>query len=606
MTDWSTAVPDWQDRILTGRSLVPDLPLFREEAARALRVFKRLRLPDVIGTPTIAEACGEWFFPIVGAMFGSYDPDRNVRMIQEFFELIPKGNSKSSNGGAVMVTALIVNRRPEAEFLLIAPTKEIADIAFKQAKGTIKIDAELSKLFQIQDHIKKITHRKSGATLQIKAADTDVITGSKATGTMIDETHVFAKRANAADIFVELRGALTKRPDGFLFQTTTQSKAPPSGVFAEELKLARAVRDGRMKLPLLPILYELPDRISKDGGWKDRKLWPLVNPNLGRSTSETFLANELMKAEAAGPAQLALIASQHFNVEIGLGLQTDGWAGAEHWEARGDKRVSFEHLLERCDVVVFGIDGGGLDDLLGAAGIGRDRDTRKWLHAAKAWAHPSVLERRKEIVPKLRDLEKTGDLVVVEFIGQDVEQLVDLIDQFETAGLLPEENAIGVDPVGIGQVIDALAEKGIDNLAKQRIVGISQGWKLSGAIKTTERKLAEGSLVHGAQPLMTWCVGNARVEPKGNAITITKQVSGSAKIDPLMATFNAVALMAMNPEPAQSVFDTMGEQVSEDGEEMISADEEAAILRDHLHPRWQEMRERFEARLAANDVDNYA
>ena len=31
--------------------------------------------------------------------------------------------------------------------------------------------------------------------LQIKAADTDVITGSKATGTMIDETHVFAKRS---------------------------------------------------------------------------------------------------------------------------------------------------------------------------------------------------------------------------------------------------------------------------------------------------------------------------------------------------------------------------------------------------------------------------
>lgn len=47
---------------------------------------------------------------------------------------------------------------------------------------------------------------------------------------------------------------------------------------------------------------------------------------------------------------------------------------------------------------------------------------------------------------------------------------------------------------------------------------------------------------------MAWSVGNARVEPKGNAITITKQASGSAKIDPLMATFNAVALMTTNPQ----------------------------------------------------------
>jgi hypothetical protein len=46
---------------------------------------------------------------------------------------------------------------------------------------------------------------------------------------------------------------------------------------------------------------------------------------------------------------------------------------------------------------------------------------------------------------------------------------------------------------------------------------------------------------------MAWAVGNARVEPKGNAILVTKQASGSAKIDPLMAAFNAIALMATNP-----------------------------------------------------------
>jgi phage terminase large subunit-like protein len=38
----------------------------------------------------------------------------------------------------------------------------------------------------------------------------------------------------------------------------------------------------------------------------------------------------------------------------------------------------------------------------------------------------------------------------------------------------------------------------------------------------------------------------ARVEPKGNAILITKQASGTAKINPLLAAFNAMALMAAN------------------------------------------------------------
>jgi len=526
-------------------------------------------------------------------------------MIQEYFLLIPQKNAKSSNGGAVMVVALLMNRRPSAEFLLIAPTKEIADIAFKQASGTILLDPTLKKLFHIQRHIRLITHRTNGATLQIKAADTDVITGSKATGTMIDETHVFAKKSNAADVFLEIRGALAARTDGFLFQTTTQSKAPPSGVFAAELNMARRVRDGLIDFPMLPILYELPHRLSEKNGWKDRKYWQLINPNMGRSVNEDFLARELLKAEEQGPAAMALLASQHFNVEIGLGLQTDAWAGAEHWQSAGDAKISFEDLIARCDVVVCGIDGGGLDDLLGFAAIGRDRDTRKWLHAAKAWAHKTVLERRKEIAPKILDLVTVGDVVVVDNLGEDIEQLVDLIDEIEVAGLLPEENAIGVDPVGIGQVIDALAERGIDNLGKQRIVGVSQGWKLSGAIKTTERKLAEGSIIHGAQPLMAWAVGNAKVEPKGNAITITKQTSGSAKIDPLMATFNAVALMAMNPEPGISVFDQMAEAEQPQSDAVMPHDDDIdmVILSNHAHPRWEEMRQKYNDRFLTGDED---
>ena len=112
----------------------------------------------------------------------------------------------------------------------------------------------------------------------------------------------------------------------------------------------------------------------------------------------------------------------------------------------------------------------------------------------------------------------------------------------EATGLL---DRIGVDPVGIGEVVDEIQGRGIDH---DRVVGIPQGWRLSGAIKTMERKVAEKTIIHGDQDMMKWCVGNARVEPRGNAILITKQASGTGKIDPLMAAFNAVALMAMNPE----------------------------------------------------------
>jgi phage terminase large subunit-like protein len=545
MDAWDLSCPDWESRLLSGQPLVPELPLFKAEAAKALRVFKRLKLPDVIGTPTMAEACGEWFFPIVTALFGSYDPVNNVRMIQEIFELIPKGNSKSSNGGAVMVAATIVNRRPEAEFLFIAPTIEIATIAFKQAKGTIRLDPDLDKLFQIQDHVRKVTHRRSGATLQIKAADTDVITGSKASGTMIDETHVFAKRSNAKEIFVELRGALTKRPDGFLFQTTTQSKTPPSGVFKSELAMARAVRDGKMRLPLLPVLYELPERISKDGGWKNRKYWPLVNPNLGRSTSETFLGTELLKAEEDGPASMALLASQHFNVEVDQALRSDGWAGATLWPRGAEKGLTLAEVLRRSEVLTVGLDGGGLDDLLGVFVLGREKGTDVWLSWAHAFISPEGWERRKANRTLYEDFIKDGDLTLVDRLPDDVTAVVDIVKQCLDSGKLAK---VGADPAGIGSIVDALSRIGVTQ-ENELLVGVRQGVALMGPIKTVERRLADGSFKHGGRRMMAWCAGNAIVEATGTGMRIARNASGYGKVDPLMAGFDAVAEMSLNPEP---------------------------------------------------------
>ena len=60
---WDTSCLDWEKRIMAGTSLVPALPLFEDQVAKALRIFKRLRIPDIPGTPTMAEACGEWVFP---------------------------------------------------------------------------------------------------------------------------------------------------------------------------------------------------------------------------------------------------------------------------------------------------------------------------------------------------------------------------------------------------------------------------------------------------------------------------------------------------------------------------------------------------------------
>jgi hypothetical protein len=110
-------------------------------------------------------------------------------------------------------------------------------------------------------------------------------------------------------------------------------------------------------------------------------------------------------------------ASQHLNIEIGLAPRSDRWVGADFWEQATDDTLTLDALLERSEVVVMGIDGGGLDDLLGLALLGREKRTRRWLLWSRAWANPSVLDRRKSEASLLRDFEAAGELVICKDFG---------------------------------------------------------------------------------------------------------------------------------------------------------------------------------------------
>lgn len=523
-------------------SLIPLPPLFSQEAAAGLAVFKELRLVDVLNRPTLGEAGRPWIFDFASTVFGAYDSESGRRLISEFFLFVAKKNSKSTLAAALMLTCLIRNWRDSAEFLILAPTVEIAQNSFYPARDMVNADEELSDLMHVQDHLRQITHRGTRAMLKVVAADNETVGGKKATGILIDEAWLFGKRPNAENMLREACGGLASRPEGFVIYLSTQSDEAPAGVFKQKLDYARGVRDGRIDdNRFLPVIYEFPDSALKEKQHLDPKYFYVTNPNLGASVDEEFLKREFKKAEEQGEESMRGFLAKHLNVEMGMNLKTHRWAGADFWEEAAGK-VTLDLILERSEVVVIGIDGGGLDDLLGLAVIGRDAETGGWYLFTRAWCNPIALERRKSEAARYRDFQKDGDLIIVEEIGQDVQQVGDIVMQCENAGLL---DRIGVDPVGIGDIVDEVQARGIEH---DRVVGIPQGWRLSGAIKTLERRVAEKTVTHGGQPLMTWCVGNARVEPRGNAIIITKQASGTGKIDPLMAALNATALMAMNPE----------------------------------------------------------
>jgi len=558
---WQFSCPDWAARLKSGRSLLPDLPLNHAEAQRATGIFGKLRLPDVAGQPPLSEAAGEWQRDIVRAIFGSLVDGK--RMVPEVFAMVPKKSSKTSGGAAIMITALLMNIRPRAEFVLVGPTQEVADIAFQQASGMIDADPEgyLQKRFQVQEHIKTIVDRKNKSRLKIKTFDLKVSTGAKPVGILIDELHLMSQMSFATRVIGQLRGGMIANPEAFLIFITTQSDEPPSGVFKSELGYARGVRDGRITIDArtLPLIYEFPEAMQIDEArpWADPKNWPQVLPNLGKSITIERLISDYGVAKEKGEEEERRWASQHLNVEIGLALHDGRWRGADYWLGAADTSLkSLDHLLDHSEVVCVGGDGGGLDDLLGLAVLGRDKITKDWLLWTHAWAQSDVLEKRKDIAEKLRDFEADGDLTICEKgeSTRDIVEFCDVIEQIWKTGLLPEKLGVGLDPYAIGSIIDELAGRGIHTEANGGgITGVRQGSALSPATWGMERKLKDGTLWHSGSRMMAWCVSNAKAEQRGNAVLITKQTAGKAKIDPLVAAFNAVMLLGRNPEAKPNI-----------------------------------------------------
>jgi phage terminase large subunit-like protein len=121
---------------------------------------------------------------------------------------------------------------------------------------------------------------------------------------------------------------------------------------------------------------------------------------------------------------------------------------------------------------------------------------------------------------------------------------------------------LGFDPWNATQLATQLEGDGFSTDAeakKEQLVELRQGMRtLSEPSKEFEKKIIEGNIRHGGNPVMRWMVDNAAIRRDANDNIAPDKRSAAGRIDGVLASIMALSRVITEPVKRSSVYENRG------------------------------------------------
>lgn len=305
----ATAYPEW---IYDG-SDIPD-PFGHGE--RAVTFLKRLRHPNAFNPQAANTNSHPKAFQlapfqerIVRKIYGPRDSNGH-RIVQNVFQLMPRGNRKTSLAAALALLHTIGPERvPAGQVIFAAADREQAGIGFREAANIVREDKRLVAATRINDAFnsaKQIVMLKDQVRLRAISSDGSAAHGMTPTFTLIDEIHAWKGR----DLWEALRSGAAKVDDSLTVIATTAGRGSDT-LAAEQFAYATAVAKGEIINPAyLPILFAA----DPDDDWQDETTWHKANPGIQHGFPSLAGLRTLAKEAEHRPSDRAAFLQFNLNV----------------------------------------------------------------------------------------------------------------------------------------------------------------------------------------------------------------------------------------------------------------------------------------------------
>ncbi|TEA54967.1 terminase large subunit [Bacillus sp. BH2] len=493
-----------------------------------------------------------WEMFVFANMYGWYhknEKGKTVRVIRESYVQVPKKNGKTIIAAGALLYAMYGELELGADCYCAASDYEQAQNAAEPIAQAIENSEPLARPTQIY---KGVNGTVSGAMyrysingiayqnkFKVLTKNTKGLEGKNPYFVLNDELHA----QENMDMYDNLKSAQISREQPMMLNISTAGKGA-SSVGMRVYKYAKLVLENDDDDSLFVAIWEP----NKNYDWEDRKVWQMVNPNIGVSVTMEQLEIEFKKAKQSAHSKAEFL-SKHLNVFVN---------GADNYfEHDQVQHVLVEDLGDLTgETCYLGLDLSKTTDLtcVSLNFPSHDDEGRSIIKVKQMYFLPNEnidFKEKEDNVP-YTDMVERGFATFCDgkMIDQDqvMEYIVECMDLYDV-------QQINYDPAMSQKLIEKLENLGLECIAVNQYPNVMNAMLDDSEILIYEKRLITDN------PLFVYCALNVVVVTNINGMKAPSKRQSKKKIDGFVAFLVAhkETMMIMDDVSEEGMDELIGE-----------------------------------------------
>ncbi|MEI4618406.1 terminase large subunit [Bacillus cereus] len=467
-----------------------------------------------------------WEMFVFANMYGWYhknEKGKTVRVVRESYVQVPKKNGKTIIAAGALLYAMYGEGELGADCYCAASDYEQAQNAAEPIAQAIENSEPLAAPTQIY---KGVNGTVSGAMyryningiayqnkFKVLTKNTKGLEGKNPYFVLNDELHA----QENMDMYDNLKSAQISREQPIMLNISTAGKGS-SSVGIRVYKYAKQVLENDNDDSLFVAIWEP----NKNYDWEDRKVWVMVNPNIGVSVTMEQLEIEFKKAKQSAHSKAEFL-SKHLNVFVN--------SADNYFEHDQVQHVLVEDLGDLTgEVCYIGLDLSKTTDLtcVSLNFPTHDEEGNSILKVKQMYFIPTdnIEFREKEDNVPYTDMVERGFVTFCDgkMINQD--QVMDYIVECMN---LYDVQQINYDPAMSQKLIEKLENMGLECIAVNQFPNVMNAMIDDSEILIYEQRLMTDN------PLFVYCALNVVVVTNMNGMKAPSKRQSKKKIDGFVA-----------------------------------------------------------------------